>query len=407
MAAKTVLSATSQAPVKGQYYAQQARAPDGSLVLMPFAAATAPIQHQRMVATAYPSTLQVQQPTSSGFINTPCHVMYVSHQPNFAGPTMLTTTPYYHPMPMATAAGRSLVKPPAVSGGKRSVKTSRTARKRRCSSSETSDYHSLSQTSERYSQGPLLSPPITESGASSVSSKRALSSRPSSGSPVSPLSSCSNVEEDPDEEEIDVSGDAPVPSLIGRENIVDSVKKYICANCCDAFDTMADLEHHHSRLHTEKRPYKCDVCDKAFQHQYSLRVHRRTQHNDVDACVMHTCEHCDHEFASAASLRVHARMHTGERPFKCLECGKTFMRSHQLKMHHRVHTNTKPHQCQVCGKSFTQFKYLKEHCQRHARFLPYKCDTCGKAFLRPSHLKKHTKVHSVEERVFQSAPTVN
>ena len=49
------------------------------------------------------------------------------------------------------------------------------------------------------------------------------------------------------------------------------------------------------RMQTGEKPYKCDVCEKAF----------------TDAVV----------------LKKHKRIHTGEKPFKCTECDKAFAES--------------------------------------------------------------------------------
>ncbi|KAM4574366.1 uncharacterized protein V3H82_009038 [Fundulus diaphanus] len=79
---------------------------------------------------------------------------------------------------------------------------------------------------------------------------------------------------------------------------------------------------------------KCDVCGKAYKHNYEMKAHRR--------------------------------IHTGERPFCCNICGKGFMRSSGLAVHMRIHTGQRPYSCRTCGKSFTQLNSLNYHRGTHA-----------------------------------------
>ncbi|MFH4980753.1 hypothetical protein AB6A40_007462 [Gnathostoma spinigerum] len=50
-----------------------------------------------------------------------------------------------------------------------------------------------------------------------------------------------------------------------------------------------------------QRPYKCDVCDKAFKHKHHLTEHKR--------------------------------LHSGEKPFQCDKCLKRFSHSGSYSQH--------------------------------------------------------------------------
>ena len=48
------------------------------------------------------------------------------------------------------------------------------------------------------------------------------------------------------------------------------------------------------------------------------------------------------------------RIHTNEKPYECDVCEKRFRESGTLKSHMRIHTNEKPYECDVCIEERTR-----------------------------------------------------
>ncbi|XP_032361814.1 oocyte zinc finger protein XlCOF8.4 [Etheostoma spectabile] len=108
------------------------------------------------------------------------------------------------------------------------------------------------------------------------------------------------------------------------------------------------LQKRQVRSNSEKRPYGCSVCKKAFKQSGHLQEHMRT--------------------------------HTGEKPFSCPVCKRAFTVSGNLNRHMRIHTG-KP--------ALLEAGHPKKRMQSHIEENPFSCSTCHKMFSRPRQFKKH------------------
>ena len=118
--------------------------------------------------------------------------------------------------------------------------------------------------------------------------------------------------------------------LVNHERIHEGIKPYKCNYCNKCFIRKVSLDAH-IRLHTNEKPYICPQCNDPFRSSSSLRNHIMYKHENPK----YKCKYpnCNKTYVTKRFLLTHYLAHENKKPFKCNLCNKYFRCKYYIKAH--------------------------------------------------------------------------
>ncbi|XP_055382161.1 putative uncharacterized protein DDB_G0282133, partial [Condylostylus longicornis] len=189
----------------------------------------------------------------------------------------------------------------------------------------------------------------------------------------------------------------------GLDSTENSIAEFRCdrTDCGFRFKELKTLEYH-KLCHTNDKPQlmQCPNCKSTeFTSWNTLHTHLWRSHLiDMD---LYSCDKCNFKTPILSRLlNTHSKIHSNERNFKCEICEKAFKNSRQLKNHRRIHRKFSKNEielvkCEECKAMFSNKKSLKQHVCPNNKIIveKAKCTICGKVCSSKSYLKIHMAIH--------------
>ncbi|KAL7642169.1 UNVERIFIED_CONTAM: hypothetical protein RMT77_006730 [Armadillidium vulgare] len=167
-------------------------------------------------------------------------------------------------------------------------------------------------------------------------------------------------------------------------------KRLFCTKCDANYSRSDKLKNHIMNVHGTKKKLVCEFCSKSF-----TRLEYLKQHKNIHLGNKFECDICHKFYSSLFNLQYHKKSHDTEKiPYQCTHCEKAYLRKDLLQHHTVKEHKNKRYKCDICSKMYSRKDVLRRHKETHDdKRASFNCDVCDKKFYRKDSLKAHSYKH--------------
>ncbi len=194
----------------------------------------------------------------------------------------------------------------------------------------------------------------------------------------------------------------------------------LCEFVAESTEALQD----HMLQHCKVRTYQCKLCPSIFNYKSQLRAHMRA-HN-------YSCEKCSFETTNVRALDSHSKSHNAKEniEFVCDQCNDVFdseellaqhiiecnsivngdewqckhcdfVTSDAVKQQQHLMTHSRVYKCELCEFTTSSYVTIRNHCMEHEPEKSLKCALCDFIASSTRSLKSHMKRHVNDQRFVQ------
>ena len=143
-------------------------------------------------------------------------------------------------------------------------------------------------------------------------------------------------------------------------------REYLYCPECDYKSSGKDkIQRHINAVHKLVR-FQCDLCDKSYKDEDSMKAHRKIHTNEAKSC-------CG-KLYDPKSFRSHQRQKHSDKVLDCKFCEFKTTVINTLKVHQKKHDTTKWKNCSMCNYSAFNQSGLNTHLESKHGDKDYQCD---------------------------------